>query len=416
MSSPGSHQDVLEYILTQLSAEKPDGSTRWWIQAEVLASVADFWANFRTEPNPGITDLCGKILDHAKQNYLSAIRSKDADQLWFDDYGWWGLAFAKLAVFGKDELKGLVDSNELTKLAVDCAQANAVGKSVWAKATPEQRKDPEFARRGPPAVAVPVLNGDGYGGLWNANYQMLQHSIGQGWDTSVVAIQNTVTNANYLLLCLSLAELLGEGDDGPWTREVKVAAQWLHAWINPDEPRASEATVPKGYLGTNGLIRERVPSMPDFGPDGYWAGDQGIWLAVLSWLWEKESALRASLTDYLTRLLQNLPMDSDGKRPLNDANLPAAAPSGSDPTDYATGREVLIRHLTEALVRFKTLAGKGDSNAVTMLRNIKGCPPLVHVGAWRSDLKWPPVSKFEFSAAGAHLAVVVANTVMSRQS
>jgi len=415
MSSLGRDQDVLEYILGQLSSETPDGSTRWWIQAEVLASVADFWANFRTDPNPGLSGLCGKILDQAKRNYLSAIRSKDADQLWFDDYGWWGLAFAKLAKLGQDELKGLVDSTELTKMAVDCAQANAVGKSVWATATPEQRKDPEFARRGPPAVAVPVLYGDGYGGLWNANYQMFQHSSEKGWDTSVVAIQNTVTNANYLLLCLSLAELLGEGDDA-WTREVKLAAQWFHAWINPDKARASEATVPKGYLGTNGLIRERVPSMPAFGPDGYWAGDQGIWLAVLSRLWGKESALRESVPDSLTRLLQNLPMDSDGKRPLNDANLPAAAPGGSDPTDYATGREVLLRHLTEALVRFKTLAGTGDSNAVTMLRNIKGCPPLVHVGAWGTDLKWPPVGTFEFSAAGAHLAVVVANTVMSRQS
>jgi hypothetical protein len=79
----------------------------WWIQAEVLASVADFWANFRTDPNPGISGLCGKILDQAKRNYLSAIRSKDADQLWFDDYGWWGLAFAKLAKLGKDELKAL---------------------------------------------------------------------------------------------------------------------------------------------------------------------------------------------------------------------------------------------------------------------------------------------------------------------
>ena len=96
-------------------------------------------------------------------------------------------------------------------------------------------------------MTVPVLYGDGYGGLWNANYQMFQHSNGQGWDTSVVSIQNTVTNANYLLLCLSLAKLLGEGDDGPWTREVKLAAQWFHAWINPDKARASEATVPRGY-------------------------------------------------------------------------------------------------------------------------------------------------------------------------
>ena len=76
MSSLGRDQDVLEYILTQLSAEKPDGSTRWWIQAEVLASVADFWANFRTDPNPGLSGLCGKILDQAKRNYLSAIRSR----------------------------------------------------------------------------------------------------------------------------------------------------------------------------------------------------------------------------------------------------------------------------------------------------------------------------------------------------
>ena len=59
----------------------------------------------------------------------------------------------------------------------------------------------------------------------------------------------------------------------------------------------------------------------------------------------------------------NLPMDSDGKRPLNDANLPAAEPGGSDPTDYATGREVLLRHLTEALVRFKALANHGNSTA-----------------------------------------------------
>ncbi len=400
MSSLGSYQDVLTYILAQLSAKKPDESTRWWIQAEVLASVADFWANFRTDPNPALTDLCGKILDHAKGNYVAKIHSKDVDQVWFDDYGWWGLAFAKLAGFGKDQLKGLVDPNELTKMAVDCAKANAVGKSVWAKATPEQRKDSEFARRGPPAVTVSTPDGAGYPGLWNATYEMLQFTIAKEWDTNLAAIQNTVTNANYLLLCLRLAELHGEGDDGPWTREAKLGASWFHDWIT------------KGYLRTNGLICERVPSMPDFQPEGYWAGDQGIWLAVLSAVWGKESALRASLQDYLAKLFQNLPMDSDGKRPLNDAELPGA---GSDSTDYATGREVLLRHLAEALVTFKTRASRGDSNAAIMLGRIKNSPPLAHVGAWRRDLKWPPVGEFEFSAAGSHLAVVVADTLVSKQ-
>src|SRR5262245_32444101 len=154
-------QAALEYTLDQLDAKKPDASMRWWIQGEVLASVADFWATVSAD-SPNSTDLCRRIVARARSNYLTGIRSKDADQLWFDDYGWWGLAFAKLARYGNDELKGLVDPSELTQMAVECAAANAVGKSVWAKAKPEQRKDDEFAQRAP-AVTVPP---DGYPGLW----------------------------------------------------------------------------------------------------------------------------------------------------------------------------------------------------------------------------------------------------------
>lgn len=402
MSSLGSHYDVVTYIYKQLSAQKPNDPPTWWIQAEVLASVADFWPGFKD--NPTISPVCQAIVDQAKKNYLSAIRSKDADHLWFDDYGWWGLAFAKLAGSGKAELKGLVDSDAFAQMAVDCATANAKGKSSWASATPEQRQDRDFAPKGPPAVVVPVAGGDPYPGLWNANYQMLQNVRDKhpDWDLNLVAIQNTVTNADYLLLCLRLAELLGEKEDGRWTREAKSGASWFHDWITKNT----------GYLRPNGLICERVPSMPDFQPQGYWAGDQGIWLGVLSGLWGKESALRASLTDYLSRLLQSLPMDSDGKRPLNDADLPTAA---NDATDYATGREVLLRELTGALVRFKNLA-HGDPDAADMLGKIKNSPPLAHVRAWAQALKWPPSNKFEFSAAGAHLAVVVADFVMSQES
>lgn len=408
MTETQSDFQALQYILTSLSASKPPDSMAWWIQAEVLASVADYWM---LNPNdPSVTSICQQIVEQASKNYSAKINPIDAAGIWFDDYGWWGIAFARLAMYGSGALKGQLNVANLTALARDCANRNAHGANTWTIATEEQRT--KWADRAPVInIPTPV---DEFSGLWNATFDMLEAVIKKGWDASIAAIQNTVTNANYLLLCMYLAKL-DQAGASDWQRRADLSIQWFKQWIDRYDPSSPDPTR-RRYLGQvlssgDALIRERVPSMPSFSPNGFWAGDQGIWLGVMAelWSWPSSPFSRQLLIAYMNNLVGNFPMASNGYQPTNWLNLPGA---DRDTNDYDTGREVLARHMAETLLLMFQLA-PNDPDAQAMVATLRASPPLARVQQWAANFAWPSAPPAEFSTAGAYLAVRAAAQIMA---
>jgi hypothetical protein len=391
---------ALSAIRDSLNGTTPLGSMSWWIQGEVLASVANYWMLNAADPN--VTAICQSIVEQATTNYRAKINPIDAAGIWFDDYGWWGIAFARLALYGAGALKGKVNVANLTELARECANLNARGANTWRLASAEQRK--EWSTRAP-LINIPTP-AEEFPGLWNANFTMLEEVIRKGWNATLAAIQNTVTNGNYLLLCMYMARL-EPANAYDWQRRAGLGMQWFKQWIdryNPNNPDPSY----QRYLGDvlaqgDGLIRERVPAMPNFSPNGFWSGDQGIWLGVMAelWSWPGSPFGRTLLVAYMRDLVLNLPMEPNGYQPINWENFPGG---DSDTPDYNTGREVLIRHMLETLRLMQQLA-PSEPDASVMAATLLASPPLAQVQQWAANFPWSPTSSTEFSQAGAYLAV-----------
>lgn len=399
---------ALGAIRDSLDASNPLAGMSWWIEAEVLASVADYWMLNASDTN--VTVVCQQIVAQASQNFQAKLNPIDAAGIWFDDYGWWGIAFAKLAMYGAGPLKGLVNVDALTGLARQCANLNARGADTWRIATPQQRS--KWANRAP-VVSIPTP-AEAFPGLWNATFDMLEEVIKKGWDASLAAIQNTVTNGNYLLLCMYMAQI-DRTNAAEWQRRAGLGMQWFKQWIDRYDPNNPDPSYQR-YLGDvlvqgDALIRERVPSMPSFSPNGFWAGDQGIWLGVMAelWSWGGAPFSRELLIAYMNNLLAGFPMQPNGYQPVYWQNFQGG---DNDTTDYNTGGEVLIRHMLETLLLMQQLASF-DPDARAMVDTLLASPPLAHVQKWAANFPWPPTSGTEFSQAGAYLAVRAAAQVLA---
>jgi hypothetical protein len=283
--------------------------------------------------------------------YDASLKALDGyDSAWFDDFGWWIIAFER-----------------------------AAQKSYFSKAAPQFRDRmsncwSRFTGRAPFTWARHLKNtfpdcGPAVdGGVWNEYWEGTHWSFpgpkdgipnSKESEQSLHGIQNSVTNAVYLIS----AQRLGVTD--PKAKEdAEREFKFLDTWftITPDplwwlQPDAQDAA----------LVRERVshfaydPKTKGYPPNkGYqagwvWTGDQGLMIGALTdriHLMGVGPDDRKDLLDRIEQLLRGVllkltdPKNQDELYPYT--NNPELPPPGGDSDDYKTGPGVFWRNVLHA--------------------------------------------------------------------
>ena len=261
------------------------------------------------------------------------------DGAWFDDFGWWSVATQRALqkpFFNSDS------KQQLQKILDACwSRFTANAPFVW-----ERRTSVKFDSYGP-AVE---------GGVWNAYWDGTAEKYpgpknGNPSDGHLIGIQNTVTNALYLMA----AYRLGASDAA-----AKQAAQsewrFLLAWL--DEKQDS---LWWGLDDKTGLVRERVGHFangvkaphvdnPPFACTGFeenwaWTGDQGLMLGNFSDAMLATSPdYREGLLDRAQHLLSGVRQHLvDGNHVVQNYTTTGCIPDG-DENDYQVGSGVFWRN------------------------------------------------------------------------
>ena len=185
---------------------------------------------------------------------------------WFDDFGWWGIAFLRAA-----RRASLLCVNPLTCLygSTICWQKmDDNAPLVWAKA------DQQTFRQAKPRFA---------GGCWNNNFS----SVCNPFVERLCGFQNTVTNGLYQVLA---ARSFQWWHTLPYLDAAKREYNWLGQWFFHPDLTADEDLL---FTDTSGrmLVRERVstydvyngsyPKVAYYEPKLHWAGDQGLILSAM---------------------------------------------------------------------------------------------------------------------------------------
>jgi hypothetical protein len=307
------------------------------------------------------------------------------DEAWFDDFGWWSVASER--ALQKPYFKAHADSFK-TILSECWGRFTANAPFVWARRQPNT-----FDDYGPAQA----------GGVWNAYWTGTAATYpgpknGDPSNGRLIGIQNTVTNALYLMA----AHRLGSSD--PDTQKATAGVfHFLTAWLD-------EASYPLWWTLDNnaGLVRERVGHFANSKTkaDGFletwaWAGDQGLMLGNLSDAMLQYPPLsRGPLRDRIKALLagvsQGLTNTDHVLRSFSDSS-----PPDQDYNDYETGSGVFWRN---ALYVWKTNSDLGpdltSKSFQTMLR------------ASAESAASTPASGLSFDVLANDLAVLVAASAM----
>lgn len=258
------------------------------------------------------------------------------DGAWFDDFGWWSVATHRAV---QKPFFNAQARQQLQTIFTNCwPRFTDNAPFVW------QRHKPGTFDNCGPAVE---------GGVWNAYWTGTSDEYpgpknGDPSSGSLVGIQNTVTNALYLMA----AQRLGVTD--PVARQAaQRELNFLLTWFD-------EQDTPLWWtLGDNaGLVRERVGHFAHVTPAlGFqekwlWTGDQGLMLGNLS-----DAALNTApgsrgpllaRARHLVSGVQRSLVDSNGAvisytPPDYEANPQIVVPDG-DTSDYQVGSGVFWRN------------------------------------------------------------------------
>jgi hypothetical protein len=259
------------------------------------------------------------------------------DGAWFDDFGWWSVATQRALqkpFFNADSKLQLQDI-----LTACWSRFTANAPLVW-----ERRTSAKFDSYGPAHV----------GGVWNAYWdgtdkQYLGPKNGDPSNGKLIGIQNTVTNALYLMA----AHRLGAND--PAARKA-AESEWgfLLAWL--DE---TQDPLWWKFDDTTGLVRERVghfakglkaPLHEDGRCTGFhekwaWTGDQGLMLGNFSdAILATDPGHRQGLLDRAQHLLSGVRQNLvDGNHVVQNYSTTGCIPDG-DENDYQVGSGVFWRN------------------------------------------------------------------------
>jgi hypothetical protein len=258
------------------------------------------------------------------------------DGAWFDDFGWWSVAAQR--ALKKPYFQN--NPQPFKQILDDCwTRFTNNAPFVW-----QRHKIGYFDQYGP---AVD-------GGVWNAYWEHTPDMYpgpknGDPSAGSLVGIQNTVTNALYLMA----AHRIGKSDPSAKQaaeRELKFLLTWF-----------DEANSPLWRTITTdaGLVRERVGhfaknvAAPGFQTEWAWTGDQGLILGCLSDAMMSSDPLhRPPFLKRLEALLKgvSLRLAKNNNGVVRDWTQEGYVPDG-DTGDYQVGSGVFWRN---ALYVWKT--------------------------------------------------------------
>ena len=353
-----------------------DEHTLMWYQGNALDTLIDYVS---------ITQDAGKGADLGEK--IKILWSKaEPEGAWWDDFGWWGVAFLNAAKNYK--ILGQPDAAEYMENAADCLKDHMdKATAVWDMATQE----PSCI----PCLNTPPANWYRFeprftGGVWNSAFAGLtpgpQEScnpnntdpppdpeipVGTPEDDCSILnpLQNTVTNGLYLVLntryCLQNPQI-------EETRRDRTLAiyGWFKNWMEVMDTEITLCygnTVKPSLLNSEtGLVRERVATYGQdilkspgcftgvkwYEQDLSWAGDQGIVLGGLvdilnsdltednRWLLEKAKGIIDGVRNHMNKGVSGSTHDNlapevlrpwtkfDGWGPDGDPDSPFTAPGG----------------------------------------------------------------------------------------
>jgi hypothetical protein len=259
------------------------------------------------------------------------------DGAWFDDFGWWSAATARALqkpFFSPD--------------------AKAKFHNILDQCWPRFTKNAPFVweRRKPGTVSPttgklfddcgPAVDG----GVWNAYWLATPATYrgpdnGDPTDGALIGIQNTVTNALYLMAAhrLSATDLAAR-------QAAEKELQFLLTWFDQ-----KESALWWKLDDDAGLVRERVgyyahvKPAPGFQERWFWTGDQGLMLGNLSdAMLAAQPGLRGPYLSRAQHLISGVRQRLvDGSNVVKDYSATGSVP-GDDRSDYQVGSGVFWRN------------------------------------------------------------------------
>lgn len=300
----------------------------YWRLGNGFDAIIDYLDNVDAQSAPATGAMV------IKQYQASLDKLGGYDNAWFDDFGWWTIATER--AIGKPFFSGVKDT--LTGFRNECwSRFTGNAPYVWDRRAPGSYADYE------PAVG---------GGVWNEYWKGTSSTYpgpkgADPSDGSLEGIQNTVTNAVYLIA----AQRLGRSDPA-----AKAAAEreyaFLNTWMFHTQPELWwSLNMPP--MPTAGLVRERVGATakvspaPGFQTDWAWTGDQGLIVGALVDRMAIDPQNYQRLLGIAKDLLNGAMMQVDNQGVLRPWTASGNVPSG-DTTDYATGPGVFWRNMLYA--------------------------------------------------------------------
>ncbi|MFT5823169.1 MAG: hypothetical protein ACI8ZM_004429 [Crocinitomix sp.] len=358
------------------------GSANYWKQGCILNSIIDYlyYANKAGILNKGDS-----------QTYLSQMAGEyGPNGNWYDDWGWWGNASAKVIdpkyheLFRKKPVNegevGKIDTDSIlryTKIAKNCFHYMKFGdpsKNPLIQGAPNSYNT---------VISMAKKNGGSWEELqkkarpyWNIgcwqfylgvdNYNPITSGGAFGW------VQNTVTNALYYSLSQRLM-----GTETSTQKDIDDMTTFFYNWMgnakggNNNVIIAPLSQIVEQYENNEVLFRERVSTywdgnpVTDFIMNWKWTGDQGLMISALSLLYQKEkdSGTLELILSIIRGVFSQL-IDNNLILPWKAGNYsnPGSSP-GYDPNDYASGAGIFMRGLLQAseIPEVKTLIKKNQS-------------------------------------------------------
>jgi hypothetical protein len=264
---------------------------------------------------------------------LTSFKNGDQDWIWWDDFGWWGIAFLKAyQLCGKNPKYLEAAEKAWTKMDA--------GRRVW-KDIVKNGWQSDFAVREPRYL----------GGVWNKGASSSKDwpkPEGYGSDR-FKGIQNAVTNGLYLVLSLRLSRIPESKIHSDCRKGADTVYGWLEKWYGVD------LLSPDG----DSLIEERVSyykvePVPFYSLGAAWAGDQGLLLGTLSeyLIIDKKDQQKSELANRLARRVREALVDSYGLmmpwRDPSDRPQDSQGAMHSDAGDYCTGVGIYMRYFVYA--------------------------------------------------------------------
>jgi hypothetical protein len=364
-----------EQTFTELSQAYSTGDAPYWQLGHFFDTALDYF----TVVSAASAAQFGK---DACANFDAKTSGDQWPSYWYDDHGWWGIA-ALRASGHPDWFGSLVP--KFQAIATRCwTTMDTMAPTVW-------DRRPRPGGTDPFAALQPLFPG----GVWNFEWTT-DGSCDPTSSDALCGIQNTVTNALYLIQAARRFEAYGDPTcRAAAGREYGFLDQWFHvaAPIDPLLNRSASGSA---------IVRERVSSYRRGGraagyvPDRAWSGDQGLIVGALL-----DSAPIVGDDSTLVALAQAILAGTLEQFGGGGVLAPWIPPSSGWTDDYLTGPAAFFRYVLHAYATNATLrAWMSDESS--------GYPAFIDANAEHAASQPPGGDMIDLTNALAALVVGIA--------